>query len=110
MFFADYARNISKGGTFIATRHALDPGTEFHFALVVPAFDSPLVLIGRVLWRVLPQDATDINPAGMGIEFQYADQNARATVSRMVEAAMKEELGPDITSMLLRRDPTLNPS
>lgn len=101
MFFADYTRNISKGGTFIATRHPLELHTEFKFSLVVPAFDEPLVLTGKVVWRVLPDEATDERPAGMGIEFQYANDGERAKIDEMVQHAMTEELGADITAMLL---------
>ena len=39
-FFADYTKNISKGGTFIRTDKPLDPGTEFVFALVIPLLQS----------------------------------------------------------------------
>ena len=34
-FFADYTRNISKGGTFIRTERPLAIGTEFVFALSI---------------------------------------------------------------------------
>lgn len=36
-FFADYTKNISKGGTFIRTTRPLAIGTEFMFVLTVPA-------------------------------------------------------------------------
>src|SRR6185312_9659980 len=35
-FFADYTKNISKGGTFIRTDKPLSIGTEFLFKLFVP--------------------------------------------------------------------------
>ncbi|MGH7280839.1 MAG: hypothetical protein ACRELY_04895 [Polyangiaceae bacterium] len=35
-FFADYTKNISKGGTFIRTTKPLDVGTEFVFVLSFP--------------------------------------------------------------------------
>src|SRR5499427_590038 len=35
-FFADYTKNISKGGTFIRTPRPLDVGTVFVFRLTVP--------------------------------------------------------------------------
>src|SRR5512139_2477226 len=34
-FFADYTRNISKGGTFIRTDRPLDVNTEFVFSLSI---------------------------------------------------------------------------
>ena len=35
-FFADYTKNISRGGTFIRTKNPLSIGTEFMFQLQVP--------------------------------------------------------------------------
>lgn len=109
MFFADYTRNISKGGTFIATSHPLELGTEFKFLLVVPAFDDPLVLTGKVVWRVTVEEATADRPAGMGIEFQYASDDERQKIDDMVEHAMTDELGADITAMLLGRSEDTKP-
>ena len=69
-FFADYAKNISKGGTFIRTSKPLDVGTEFVFVLSIPGTDqSTLELRGEVIWTVLGDQATDDHPAGMGIRF-----------------------------------------
>ena len=49
-FFADYTKNISKGGTFIKTRKPLDIGTEFVFKLCVPTLADPIALNGKVQW------------------------------------------------------------
>src|SRR5262249_25956487 len=51
-FFADYAKNISKGGTFIKTTKPLDVGTEFVFVLSIPARQEQLQLLGEVMWTV----------------------------------------------------------
>jgi type IV pilus assembly protein PilZ len=70
-FFADYTKNISRGGSFIATDKPLPVGTEFVFALGVPGMPEPLRLRGKVIWVTPTAEATKGNPAGMGIEFQY---------------------------------------
>src|SRR5262249_50944435 len=49
-FFADYTKNICKGGTFIKTKKPLDIGTEFLFKLSVPNLGEPLALRGQVKW------------------------------------------------------------
>jgi type IV pilus assembly protein PilZ len=100
-FFSDYARNISRGGSFIATETSLGVGTEFVFVLGVPKLDSPLRLNGRVMWVTTPQDASKANPAGMGIEFQYDDDAERKAIQDRVEALMSTELGTKITDRLL---------
>src|SRR5688572_6027953 len=76
-FFADYTKNISRGGTFIGTLKPLPIGTEFIFALEVPHMTEPLRLRGRVIWLTDPEIASKGNPAGMGIEFQYDDDAER---------------------------------
>src|SRR5688572_5523064 len=58
-FFADYTRNISRGGTFIRTQKPLDIGTEFVFQLVVPKLPKALELRGRVQWVVQPNEGQD---------------------------------------------------
>lgn len=101
MFFADFTRNISKGGTFIKTDSPLPIGTEFVFSLVIPTFSEPLTLIGKVMWTVPEIDASDANPAGMGIEFQYRDDTEQQRINEFVHAAMSEQLGQKIASKLL---------
>src|SRR3954452_19792853 len=74
-FFADYTKNISKGGTFIATSKPLPIGTVFLFKLTIPGLEAPLQLNGKVAWLVTPKAATSEQPAGMGIRFQYRDDS-----------------------------------
>src|SRR5262245_64738923 len=76
-FFADYTRNISKGGTFIRTDRPLDVGTEFVFALTIRGLEEPLRLKGRVKWIVTPADATTEAPAGVGLELQRVGEAER---------------------------------
>ena len=49
-FFADYTKNISKGGTFIKTKKPLPIGTRFLFKLTVPQRNDPFELLGEVVW------------------------------------------------------------
>lgn len=104
-FFADYTKNISRGGTFIATERPLKMGTEFIFALEVPGLDEPLRLKGRVIWTTEPESATKANPAGMGIEFQYADDAERRGTEVIVERLLRTELGDELARGLLGREP-----
>jgi len=104
-FFADYTRNISKGGTFIRTDRPLDVNTEFVFALSIKSLPEPLRLRGRVKWIVRPVDATPDSPAGMGIEFQYTDEKERRETEAIVERLMADELGDDLAGRLLGHKP-----
>ena len=101
-FFADYTRNISKGGTFIRTTRPLDVGTEFTFILALPQ-DQQLELTGEVKWVVQPADATDENPAGMGIQFVFRNDDERLRVEEYVSELMHAALGPNLASRLLSK-------
>lgn len=102
-FFADYTRNISKGGTFIRTERPLPCDTEFVFALTIRGLAEPLRLKGRVQWIVRPEDATDESPAGMGIAFQYENDAERRATEEIVERLMAASLGDELFAKLLGR-------
>src|SRR5512133_355822 len=92
-FFADYTKNISRGGTFISTTRPLSVGTEFVFSLTVPGLAEPLRLSGKVIWTNPVEDSTPANPPGMGIEFQYKDIEERREKERRVWDLLANELG-----------------
>jgi type IV pilus assembly protein PilZ len=96
-FFADYTKNISKGGTFIKTRKVLPVGTRFLFRLTVPHREAPFELNGDVVHAA----ATGEEP-GMGIRFVWADELERIEFERLVEQLMEASLGPQVTRNLLR--------
>jgi type IV pilus assembly protein PilZ len=102
-FFADYTKNISKGGTFIKTQRPLPIGTRFVFTLSVPALSEPVALSGEVAWQLLPEQAAlRGEDPGMGIRFIFADPEARTRFEDLVERMMVESLGKDVTDRLLR--------
>jgi type IV pilus assembly protein PilZ len=96
-FFADYTKNISKGGTFIKTSKALPVGTRFLFRLFVPGREAPFELSGEVIHGEEVEMAQ-----GMGIRFVWADPAARTSFEQVVERLMVEALGPAVTQNLLR--------
>lgn len=102
-FFADFTKNISKGGTFIKTTKPLDIGTEFLFKLYVPALDQPLELRGSVQWVVTPEDARGGEPPGMGIEFIYDSPEHKAEINGKVEKLMIESLGYHLYAKLVEQ-------
>ena len=100
-FFADYAKNISKGGTFIRTSKPLDIGTEFMFVLSIPGQTDQLQLRGEVMWTVDESHANEQRPAGMGIRFRFVDDAEKKKLEHFVEKLMSEKLGGLVTSKLL---------
>jgi type IV pilus assembly protein PilZ len=107
-FFADYTRNISKGGTFIKTKKPLDEGTEFVFKLVVPRLPAALAIRGEVRWVVRegqppPPDVPHDHDPGMGIRFLYSSDDERRAVEGVVERLMIDSLGQLIYSKLMSK-------
>jgi type IV pilus assembly protein PilZ len=100
-FFADYAKNISKGGTFIRTTKPLDIGTEFVFVLSIPGQTEHLQLRGEVMWTVEEIQAKGEHPAGMGIRFRFAEDAEKEELDEFVCALMSEKLGALVASKLL---------
>jgi type IV pilus assembly protein PilZ len=112
-FFADFTRNISKGGTFIGTSKPLDVGTEFVFKLFVPNLDEPIQIRGLVKWIVTPDEAKQSPAAqrigqgepGMGIRFIYADAAERKQIEEVVHGLMVDSLGQLVYSKLMAKPP-----
>ena len=97
-FFADYTKNISKGGTFIKTKKPLPIGTRFLFKLSVPKRDGPFELLGEVVWSKADGDGP-----GMGIRFIYSQSQQRREFESVVEKLMADSLGPELTGRLLSK-------
>jgi type IV pilus assembly protein PilZ len=97
-FFADYTKNISKGGTFIKTKKPLPLGTRFLFKLSVPQRGEPFELLGEVVWSTVEGEEP-----GMGIKFVYADDRQRAEFEGVVERLMADSLGADLAGRLLNK-------
>jgi type IV pilus assembly protein PilZ len=106
-FFADYTKNISRGGTFIKTPKALNVGTEFIFSLTVPGLGGPLRLRGRVMWVIRdgedpPAEAEEPYEPGMGIRFIYESDEQKHAVLGQVERLMVNSLGPMLYNKLMQ--------
>lgn len=97
-FFADYTKNISKGGTFIKTKKPLPIGTRFLFKLSVPNREAPFELLGEVVWS-----KAEAEEPGMGIRFIYSGDSQRVEFERVVERLMADSLGSELTEKLLNK-------
>ncbi|MBC7792190.1 MAG: TIGR02266 family protein [Clostridia bacterium] len=104
-FFADYTKNISKGGTFIKTDRPLPVGTEFLFKLTLPQRADPFELKGTVMWTNKPSEVQnpEVNSMGMGIRFIFETDSERANFESQVEALMSESLGRHLYMKLLKK-------
>ncbi len=81
-FYLGMSENLSEGGIFIATEHAVAIGTVVTLELSLPTRAVPLVVVGTVRWA---RAAAADNAAGVGVQF--------AEVSPEDEKAIKEFIG-----------------
>ena len=99
-FFADYTKNISRGGTFIKTSRPLPVGTEFLFKLYIPDRAQPLTIHGEVQ-RIIDALTEPGEESGMAIRFVYREGDPQAEIARIVEGMMTESFGPRLYSKLM---------
>jgi len=102
-FFADYTKNISKGGTFIKTERPLPVGTEFLFRLVIPRLEQPVEIRGVVVWINESGNLAhpEVEELGMGIRFVYRDSSQRSDFEGLVENMMRKSLGEHLFDKLM---------
>jgi type IV pilus assembly protein PilZ len=100
--FADYLKNISRGGTFIPTERPLPTGTRLAFTLNAPGLQTGLHIGGKVTTVTHTEDASRANPAGMGIELVYASREEQEAFHSRMEALMTDAFGARLTAQLLR--------
>jgi type IV pilus assembly protein PilZ len=108
-FFADYTKNICKGGTFIRTKKPLDVGTIFVFRLTVPKLKEAIAIRGEVKWvkregEPSPPGVDEAHEPGMGIRFIYDTPDERNAVEGTVEKLMIDSLGQLLYSKLMGKD------
>lgn len=103
-FFADYTKNISKGGTFIKTDRPLPVGTEFLFKLSLPKRTHPFELKGQVIWTNQESEIQkpEVAEMGMGIRFVFKNEGERRGFEQEVESLMVASLGHHLYEKLLR--------
>lgn len=104
-FFADYTKNISKGGTFIKTDRPLPVGTEFLFKLSLPKRSMPFELRGEVIWtnQASEKQRPEVPEMGMGIRFIFASEAERDNFESEVEQMMVASLGAHLYEKLVNR-------
>jgi len=81
-FFYDYALNISHGGIFIKTRRPLARGSEVELEFEVPGVPRKLLTRGRVARVIFPGE-DEMEPAGMGVEFEPLSEADRELIETL---------------------------
>ncbi len=87
-FFYDYAINVSHGGLFIKTRRPLNRGAAVEIEFEIA--DAPRVFKtrGKVVRVVVPGE-DEMEPAGMGIEFEPLNPDDKEFIDALWQKASK---------------------
>jgi uncharacterized protein (TIGR02266 family) len=83
-------QEISEGGLFLITRRPLAPGTPLHLEINAGDLDAPIEVEGTVTWVRSRDDGS--GPTGMGIRFNFPDQEKQAAITTLVERTLSEAL------------------
>lgn len=83
-------QEISEGGLFLITRRPLAPGTPLHLEIDTGDPDGPIAVEGTVAWVRSGDDGS--GPSGMGIRFNYPDEETQAAIGILVERALSDAL------------------
>ena len=89
-FFYDYAMNISHGGIFIKTRKPLARGAEVELEFEVPGASRKISTRGQVVRVIFPGE-DEMEPAGMGIEFEPLAAEDEALIDRLWQKSARPQ-------------------
>ncbi len=85
--FSEFARNINEGGIFVETENSQAIGNRVSLEFQIPGSSDPIQVSGTV---VRSSDGSDGEPAGMGIEFEDLDSDARTLINDLVRKLRNE--------------------
>ncbi len=83
-FISEYTHNISKGGIFVRTKKPCERGSAVQVTLVMPETDKEVVATGEVIHVVRPEQATEQQPAGMGVELKELSEEDRKLIEDFI--------------------------
>jgi uncharacterized protein (TIGR02266 family) len=85
--FSDFTRDINEGGIFVETDEAIPLEQKVDLKLRLPGFPEFVHARGRVV-RI--EAASETSAAGIAIEFDQLDRDARDKINRAVRSLRNE--------------------
>jgi uncharacterized protein (TIGR02266 family) len=82
-FWTGLTMNMSEGGVFVATHHAVPVGTTLVLNMTLPFERDPIVTLAEVRWTRLFSDSDDC-PPGLGLQFHALDPSSLAKIRKFV--------------------------
>ena len=88
-FLNAYTRNISAGGMFIRTMYPLPEGTELNMKFAIPEIKADFSVIAKVVWAAKPENGSDPEESGMGINFMNMNEEKSKILQDYLESKKK---------------------
>ncbi len=115
-FIKKYASNISKGGVFVATDRPIEGSQQLRIHFRLEDNYTLIRALGSVVW-IRAQDESPSRPAGMGIRFDWLDEESQRLIDKIVSNFIKEggrpfkleETAPAGTVIPPRSEPPVSP-
>lgn len=89
-FWSGLTMNMSEGGLFVATHHAVPVGTTLLLHMMLPYERDPVVMLVQVRWTRAYSGQDDV-PPGLGLQFVDADACALTKITNFI-ATIREPL------------------
>ncbi len=83
--FSEFARNINDGGIFVETDAPQPIGTNVELEFKLPGSDRPIEVVGNVVRSVRADQVDPDGIAGMAIEFENLDADARQQINEIIQ-------------------------
>ncbi len=84
-FITEYTHNISKGGIFIRTKNPCKLWDKVEVVLVMPEDGQEVSAFGEVIHVVSADQATDSQPAGMGLQLAQIDSKDQELIEEFIK-------------------------
>jgi CRP/FNR family cyclic AMP-dependent transcriptional regulator len=88
-FVKAYVGNVSSSGLFIKTPNPLKEGERFQLKLQLPDIPELLKISCQVVWARGQAQASERNPAGMGVKFVEMSKKDKETLDRFILKASR---------------------
>ena len=89
-FIAEYTHNISKGGLFIKTSKPCSLREMVEVVLLLPEGGEEVSCLGEVIHVVSGKEASEENPAGMGLQLKELAEADRQKIESFIEAEIQK--------------------
>lgn len=88
--YAQYMPFVANGGLFVPTAKQYGIGDEVF--MLVTLFDEPekMPIAGKVIW-ITPQGAQGNRQAGVGVQFNGQDDNARQKIETLLAGSLQSD-------------------